>query len=146
MKDDPATKNVWNTVFGKEFDNMAQGDKKIGTKGTNSIFVLSHDKICEIPADQAVTYTRIAVDYRPQKADPNRIRITVGENLIDYPGKLTTRTADLTTSKLLWNSVISTKDARFMGIDIRNFHLGTAMERYEYMKILLKLFPPHIIK
>jgi hypothetical protein len=31
------------------------------------------------------------------------VRITSGGNLIDYPGELTTRTADLTTSKILWN-------------------------------------------
>ena len=121
---------------------MAQGDKKTGTKGTNSMFVLSHDKICTIPADQTATYGRIVVDYRPQKADPNRVRITAGGNLIEYPGELTTRPADLTTSKLLWNSVISTKDTRFMGIDTRNFYLGTAMKRFEYMKMPIKLFPP----
>ena len=85
-----------------------------------------------------VTYVRIVVNYRLQKADPN--------NLINYPGELTTRTADLTTSKLLWNSVISTKDARFMSIDIRNFYLGTAMNRFEYTKMPIKLFPPHILE
>ena len=83
---------------------------------------------------------RIVVDYRPQKSDPNRVRITAGGNLIDYQGELTTRTPDLTTSKFLWNSVISTKDTRFMGIDTRNFYLGTAMKRFEYMKMPIKLF------
>ena len=78
LKDDKATKDVWNTAFGKEFGNMAQGDKKTGTKGTNSMFVLSHDKIRTIPADRTVTYARIVVDYRPQKADPNMVRITAG--------------------------------------------------------------------
>jgi hypothetical protein len=42
--------------------------------------------------------------------DPNCIQITAGGNLIKYPGKLLTRTANLTTSKLMWNSVLSTKD------------------------------------
>ena len=32
-----------------------------------------------------------------------------------------------------------------MGIDIKNFYLGTLLDMYEYMKILLTLFPQHII-
>jgi hypothetical protein len=56
------------------------------------------------------------------------------------------RTADLTTSKVLWNSVVSTKGAKIAGADIRNFYLVTPLERYEYMKMDLKLFPPHIVK
>ena len=61
------------------------------------------DEIRKIPPDRVVTHARIVVDYRPQKSDPNRVRITVGGNLLkdDYPGELTTRTADLTTSKIL---------------------------------------------
>jgi hypothetical protein len=74
---------------------LAQGDKHTNTQGTHSIFILSHAAINHIPADRVVTYANIVVDYRPQKADPNRVRITAGGNLIDYPGELTTRTADL---------------------------------------------------
>jgi len=74
------------------------------------------------------------------------VRITAGGNLIEYPSELTTRTADLTTSKILWNSVLSTEGAKFMGIDISNFYLGTTMDRYEYMKMPLALFPDHIVK
>ena len=44
----------------------------------------------------------------PQKKDPIQVRITVGENLIEYPGKLSAKTADLTTFKIHINSVIST--------------------------------------
>ena len=51
------------------------------------------EEIKKIPGDRTVTYARIVIDYRPQKNDPNRVRITVGGNLIDYPGELTTRTA-----------------------------------------------------
>jgi hypothetical protein len=69
-----------------------------------------------------MAYGRIVIDYRPQKADPNQVRITAGGSLItNYPGEVTTRTADLTTAKILWNSVISMEGARFMGIDIKNF-------------------------
>ena len=87
------------------------------------------------------TYARIVVDFRPQKEDPNRVRITAGGNLIQCPGELTTRTADLTTTKIVWNSVISTEGAIYACLDVGNFYLETPLERYEYMKMPLSLFP-----
>ena len=65
--------------------------------------------------------------------------------MINYPHKFNTRMADLTTSKVIWNSVLSTEDARFMGIDIKNFYLGAPLDRYEYMMIPISLFLQHII-
>ena len=125
---------------------MAQGDNKMGQKGTNSIFVMSHEAIRAIPKKQTVTYARVVVDYRPQKTDPHRIRITAGGNPINYPGELSMRTADLTTSKLMWNSVISTAGARYMCLDIKNFYLSAPLDRYKYMKMPLNLFPNWIAK
>ena len=87
----------------------------------------------------------MVVDFRPQKENPNRVRITAGGNLIKYAGELTTRTANLTTAKLLWNRVISTDGAKFMGFDIGYFYLETHMEEYEYMLMLLHFFPQHTI-
>ena len=87
------------------------------------------------------TYARIVVDFRPQKEDPNRVQITAGGNLIQCPGELTARTADLTTTKIVWNSVISTEGARYACLDVGNFYLETPLERYEYMKMPLSLFP-----
>ena len=135
---------IWSTAFGKEFGNLAQGDDRTGEKGSNCIFVMTHDEILHILKDRVVTYGRIVVDYRPQKDDPNRVQITAGGNLIQYPGELTTRTADLTTSKILWNSVLSTPGAKFMGIDIKSFYLTAPLDRYEYMKMPLAVFPQHV--
>jgi hypothetical protein len=42
----------------------------------------------------------------------------VGGNLIDYPGELTIRTADLTTAKILWNSTLSMPGAKFGAADV----------------------------
>ena len=94
---------------------MAQGDNKTKTKGTNCIFVMSHEEILQIPKGRVITYAHIVVDFRSQKADPNRVRMTAGGKLIIYSGELTTRTADLATSKVLWNSDLSTENAKFMG-------------------------------
>ncbi len=52
----------------------------------------------------------------------------------------------MVSSKILWNSVISTKDARFAGADIKNMYLETPLDRYEYMKMPIALFPDDIIK
>ena len=125
---------------------MAQGDKKTGQKGTNSIFFMTHDEIILIPWTQTIMYARVVVDFHPQKADPHRIRITAGGNLINYPGELSTRTANLTTSKMMWNSVLSTEGAKYMCLDIKNFYLSAPLDRYEYMKMPLTLFPKWIIE
>jgi hypothetical protein len=61
---------------------------------------------------------------------------------------LSSQHAQLTWSppKILWNSVISTKDARFAGADIKNMYLKTPLDRYEYMKMPIALFPTDIIQ
>ena len=103
------------------------------TKGTQTIHCMTHEEIKCIPGDRKVTYARIVVDFRPQKTDPNRVRITVGGNLIDYTSELTTRTADLTTSKVMWKSAISTPGAKYACADVKNFYLVTPLDRFEYM-------------
>ena len=82
--------------------------KKI-TEGTDSLFVMSPDDIMNIPKDLTVTYARMVVDYRPQKDDTNPVRMTFGGNLVKYLGELTTCTADITTSKIMWNIVLITQ-------------------------------------
>ena len=103
-------------------------------------------KVKNTPKDRTVTYGQIDVNYRAHKTNPNRVRITAGGNLIKYPGDITTLTADLTTSEKLWNSVLSTKGARHMCIDIKDFYLCAPMDRYEFMRMPISLFPKHIIK
>jgi hypothetical protein len=103
---DPLLKPTWTRAMSTELHWLAQGQPG-GTPGTNTIFFLNHAEISSIPKDRTITYARIVVDHRPQKEDPNRVRITVGGNLIKYPHDLTTRSADMLSSKILWNSVIT---------------------------------------
>jgi hypothetical protein len=77
--------------------------------------------------------------------EPNRTRLTAGGNLIDYPGDVSTPTADTTTAKLAINSTLSTPKAKYMCCDIKNFCLGTPMERKEYMHLPLAIIPQEII-
>ena len=62
-----------------------------------------------------------------------------------YEGELTTRTSDLTTSKIMWNSVISTPGARFMTGDTSNFYLATPLEKFQYLRIPIELIPQEFI-
>jgi hypothetical protein len=91
LMNDPETAEVWKTAFGKDFGRMTQGDDKTGLNGTNSVFVMTHTEIdIAKAAGHTWTYARIIVDHRPQKEDPNRIRITSGGNLITYKGNTST--------------------------------------------------------
>ena len=140
----PKHQAAWTRSFANEIGRLAQG---IGNreKGTNTMFFIHKH---QIPHDrrQDVTYGRIVVELRPQKTESNRTRLTVGGNLIDYPGDVSTPTADTTTAKLVINSTISTPRARFMCADIKNFYLGTPMARYEYMRLPIHLIPDEIVQ
>ncbi len=72
---------------------------------------------------------------RPEKANPYRLRWTVSSVKVDYPFDVSTKTADLTTAKILINSVVSIPNAKFMTADLKDFYLGTPMGRYEYIPI-----------
>jgi hypothetical protein len=98
--------------------------------GTDTMFFIKKD---DIPKGRAVTYLRIVCDDRPQKANTRRVRFTVKGDKVDCPFDVATKTAAITTVKILLNSVISTDGAKFMTIDIKDFYLNTPMERYEYM-------------
>ena len=65
--------------------------------------------------------------------------------MIKYDRELTTQTADMLTSKMMRNSTI-TKGARYACFDINNFHLGTPMQEYEYMRMSMGMFPGHTIQ
>ena len=100
-----------------ELGRLAQEYKDIPE--TSTIKFMTHEEIKNIPSDRTVTYARIVVDYRAHKNDPNRVHIAVKSNLIKYPGELTTCTADLTTTKVMWNSVITTRNERYMCADVK---------------------------
>ena len=69
------------------------------------------------------TYARIVLDHQPQKEDTNRIHITASGNLIKCDGELSVRSANITTAKLRWNSIISTKNTRYMYLNLSLFYL-----------------------
>jgi hypothetical protein len=61
----------------------------------------------------------LLVDIKEHKKERERTRLTVGGDQIEYPGDKSTPTAGLTTAKIIINSIISTKVARFLVVDIK---------------------------
>jgi hypothetical protein len=138
---DETTFPVWKKAASNEFGCLAKG---VGGRieGSSTIFFITHH---EIPKGKFLTYGHFVVDIRPNKTETRRVSLTMGGNLIQYPGDGSTCSADLTTSKCLWNSTISTEGATYTCLDVNNFYLGTPMVSFEYMHIPIKLIPQEII-
>jgi hypothetical protein len=102
--------------------------------------------IINILKDRKITYGKIVCDYKPHKKGKEHVRLTVGGDILDYSGNVTTSTADITTFKILINNTLSTKDAVMMMMDINNYYLGTPLPRFEYMKMVFSRFPEEIIQ
>ncbi len=45
------------------------GNNETDQKGTNSIFIMTHDEIRALPKDQVVTYAKVVLNQYPQKED-----------------------------------------------------------------------------
>ena len=118
-------------------------------KGTNTITIgLETNQIQkknQISKYKQLVYVKICCNYQLQKEDPYRVHITVGGNQIFYPEETTSPTSDIITIKCLFNSVISTKVARFETLDIKYFYLNSKLKDYEYIFIDLALIPEEII-
>jgi hypothetical protein len=61
----------------------------------------------------------------------NKKGLTVGGNQIDYPGRVNAPASEITTTTLLFNSVISTSNARFAMFNLNDFYLVTPMPPYK---------------
>jgi hypothetical protein len=109
----PKYKDFWSKSIGKEIWCLATTTKTIAFRAKQ-----------EIPQAQRqdITYGRIICNYWPEKKDPHCMHIMMGGNLINYPDDCRTPTTDILTIKLLFNSVISIPNAKFMTIDIKDFY------------------------
>jgi len=101
----------------------------------------------QLPSDRAkdVTY------YSPQTKEKMkngiktfRIRGTAGGNLINYPGEVSARTAELTVVKCHLNATVS-ENAHYATVDIKDFYLGTPLKRPEFIRIPLKFLPQRFL-
>ena len=127
--------------FANKLGRLAQGIRDI--PGTDTVDFIPFS---DIPKGQAVTCGRIVCTFRPQKDEPNRTRLTVGGNLLVALYDVSTPTSDLTTAKLLFNSVISTPGARFVTLDLKNFYLNTPLPTARCMRMNIDILPDEIIQ
>jgi hypothetical protein len=126
LRKHPKYNKAWTTSSAK-FGRLASG---VGgrVKGTKTIRFIHQD---EVPQKRRkdITYS-FQCNVRPEKIEePNRTRFVAKGDRINYPGEVATPTADMLVAKILFNSVISTRGARFMTLDISNFYLMTPLKR-----------------
>ena len=79
------------------------------------------------------------------KEEKYRVRITVGGDKLDFCVDASSVAASLATVKLLLNSVVSKKGAKFTTADIKYFFYASFLPDPEYMKMKLKIIPQEII-
>ena len=140
--------DTWTKAAADEYGRLFQGIGKSddGSKqrieGTNTCHWIKKE---QVPNNKRATYVRTVVDVRPEKDNPNRVRMTAGGNILDYYGETSTETASIETAKILINSVLSTKNAKFMSIDISNFYIQTDLEHYQYIRFPIDMIPKEVV-
>ena len=79
----PKYRNLYRHTYAKEIGRLAQGMPGQVTRTSPFFFINKKD----VPADRwrYVTYCRVMVNFRPEKEDPYRTRLTVGGDHINYP-------------------------------------------------------------
>lgn len=133
------TKAIWEKALCNELGRLAQGMKG-RVRATDTVeFIAKH----EVPKETKITYANMVCDHRPLKAEPYRVRLTVGGDRLDYHGDASSPTATGSETKILFNSIISDAKigARFCSADLADFFLESPMEKPEYMRIHSKYFP-----
>ena len=100
----------------------------------------------DIPKDRKVAYAQFVCNYRTHKEEANWFRVIVSGDRVDYPGDVSTKTADLPTIKCLLNSVLSNLRARFMTTDVKNFYLNTPLDKPEYMRISMNMITAEVME
>jgi hypothetical protein len=74
------TAEVWQTAFCKDLGCMAQGDNKMGQKGTNAMFVMTHNEIAHVLQRGKYSNTQIPLSITdPKKKTPTTYESQLGE-------------------------------------------------------------------
>ena len=99
------------------------GNGKI-IEGTNTFFAIKFENI---PKDRLneICYTSVVYEVRPGGKYPNRTRITIFRTNVCYPVDVGTNTSSLELFKIMIDSVLSRKGAKYVCFDIEFFYLST---------------------
>ena len=101
----PELQQRWSVSLSDKLGRLSQGICDI--PGPNTIMFIQK---ANVPTDRRkeVTYGRIVVVYKPDKLKMYRSRLIVGSNRTVCLVDSSSLTADLPTTKMVWNSVLST--------------------------------------
>ena len=143
MNDDGTPLTSTSALQGPERDRwmIAHGEEIIRIIESNTgRLIFRH----EMPSDRKAAYynPQLKIKHKPEGVQ-YRVRGTIGGDQIEYPGAKAAYTATLETIRALLNAVVS-EDAMFFTADIKDFYLGTPLDRPEYMRISLKHIPPDV--
>ena len=125
---DPKYKKNWSTLSANEFGHLANGVGDRIKNPTNTIKFIRNKDITS-SRKKNVTYGSFVCNLRNEKYGKNRTRFIVGGDRINYPGKVETPTADMLVAKLFFNSVVTTRNSKFMTMYISIFYLMTPLKR-----------------
>ena len=72
--------------------------------------------------------------------------MTAGGDKLDYPGDASSPAVSMLDAKLHINSTISDakNGARYLGLDIKNFYLGTPMSYFQYIRVRPSIIPKEV--
>ncbi len=70
-----------------------------------------------------MTYGSFVCDIKQNKTETHQTRLTARGNRINYPEDVGTPKADMTLVKTMLNTVISTRGAKCVMVDIKDFTL-----------------------
>ena len=99
-------------------------------KGIKTFFFIPKYKVFNKKIKD-VTYAHVACTIRKMKEVKHRTQIIVKGNIIKYKGDTRLPTTYLEIVKMLFNSILSGRKAKFMTINIANFYLMIPSDNYE---------------
>ena len=105
--------------------NRTTGTGHSRTGGRDQHTVLNQENICPRRQVEGRDVWANSGGLQPENTDPYQIRITVVGDRVNYPGDCGTPAVDFTTVNFLLNSIVSTLNAKFMTIDVKDFYLNT---------------------
>ena len=99
-------------------EDSPKAARTMASGGTNTIHFIH---VYALPAGSKATYAQLVANIQPQKEDMHRVRLTEGGNIINYLEPIIPPTSEITTTKLLLHSVISTPITKLITSDIEDF-------------------------
>jgi hypothetical protein len=114
-------RQAWSLSLANKFGRLANSIGGRIKNPTNTIkFIFQHKVPTERMKD--VTYGQFVCTVRPDKAEPNQTRFTIGGARINYPGEVATPTEEMLVAKMI--------------LQQRNLHKGRTLHDNGHLQLL----------